>query len=277
MHTRSKFEIGVVDLLARKGELASALGTTSTKPLGGRIDTPEFGVPSKSRTSRFWAVKNIPASLVHTETKMSTHKPFEAGIELHLLSIIGYNRNINEMRPPVRESRFCHLKPPDADRLVHTSLPLIRRRRGGHPRDVGGTNQKAKPPRANRGDSDSESKSYARLWLYASVTHGSGTPRLCATAASAASSMSAASAAFARPRRSRCPRRSRRPRRSWHLRCSRCQWRARRARRARRLLRPRRSRRPWRLRCLWCQWRPCHHARERAPVSRVGCGVEPQW
>ena len=87
--TRPNFEVGALDLLARKRELASAPETTSTRPLGGRTETPEFGVPSKSRTSRFRAVKKIPTSLVHTETKMSTHKHFEAGIELHSLSIIG--------------------------------------------------------------------------------------------------------------------------------------------------------------------------------------------
>ena len=63
----------------------------------------------------------MPASLVHTETKMNTHKHFEAGIELHSLSIIRYNRNINGMRPKSKESHFCPLNPPDADRLVHTS------------------------------------------------------------------------------------------------------------------------------------------------------------
>ena len=118
---RPKFEIGIVDLLARKKELATAPGTTNTRPLGGRTEIPEFGVPSKSRTSRFRAVKNMPASLVHTETKMNTHKHFEAGIELHSLSIVRYNRNINGMRPKFKESNFCPLNPPHADRLVHTS------------------------------------------------------------------------------------------------------------------------------------------------------------
>ena len=118
---RPKFEIGIVDLLARKKELATAPGTTNTRPLGGRTEIPEFGVPSKSRTSRFRAVKNMPASLVHTETKMNTHKHFEAGIELHSLSIVRYNRNINGMRPKFKESKFCPLTPPHADRLVHTS------------------------------------------------------------------------------------------------------------------------------------------------------------
>ena len=118
---QTKFEIGIVELLARKKELATAPGTTNTRPLGGRTEIPEFDVPSKSRTSRFRAVKNMPASLVHTETKMNTHKYFEAGIELHSLSIIRYNRNINGMRPKSKESHFCPLNPPDADRLVHTS------------------------------------------------------------------------------------------------------------------------------------------------------------
>ena len=118
---RPKFEIGIVDLLARKKELATAPGTTNTRPLGGRTEIPEFGVPSKSRTSRFRAVKNMPASLVHTETKMNTHKHFEAGIELHSLSIVRYNRNINGMRPKFKESTSCPLNPPHADRLVHTS------------------------------------------------------------------------------------------------------------------------------------------------------------
>ena len=128
---QTKFEIGIVELLARKKELATAPGTTNTRPLGGRTEIPEFGVPSKSRTSRFRAVKNMPASLVHTETKMNTHKHFEAGIELHSLSIIRYNRNINGMRPKFKESHFCPLNPPDADRLVHTShTPPSSRRRG---------------------------------------------------------------------------------------------------------------------------------------------------
>ena len=56
---RPKFEIGVVELLARKRKLAIAPGTTGTRPLGGRIEMPEFGDPSKSRTSRFRAV-NTP-------------------------------------------------------------------------------------------------------------------------------------------------------------------------------------------------------------------------
>ena len=55
---QTKFEIGIVELLARKKELATAPGTTNTRPLGGRCEVPEFGVPSKSRTSRFRAVKN---------------------------------------------------------------------------------------------------------------------------------------------------------------------------------------------------------------------------
>ena len=90
VHTRPKLEIEVVGLLARKGELASAPGTTSTRPLGGRTKTPEFDVPSKSRTSRFRSVKKIPTSLVYAETKMSTHKHFEACIEIHSLSPIVY-------------------------------------------------------------------------------------------------------------------------------------------------------------------------------------------
>ena len=52
---------------------------------------------------------------------MNTHRHFEAGIELHSLSIIRYDRNINGMRPKFKESHFCPLNPPDADRLVHTS------------------------------------------------------------------------------------------------------------------------------------------------------------
>ena len=56
---RPKFEIGVVELLARKRKLAIAPGTTGTRPLGGRTEMPEFGDPSKSRTSRFRAV-NTP-------------------------------------------------------------------------------------------------------------------------------------------------------------------------------------------------------------------------
>ena len=45
VHTRPKFEIGVVELLARKRDLSSAPRTTSTTPLGGQTETPEFGVP----------------------------------------------------------------------------------------------------------------------------------------------------------------------------------------------------------------------------------------
>ena len=56
---RPKFEIGVVELLARKRKLAIAPGTTGTRPLGGRTEMLEFGDPSKSRTSRFRAV-NTP-------------------------------------------------------------------------------------------------------------------------------------------------------------------------------------------------------------------------
>ena len=52
---------------------------------------------------------------------MSTHKHFETGIELHSLSIIGYNRNINGMRSNFKESHFSPLNPLDADRLAHTS------------------------------------------------------------------------------------------------------------------------------------------------------------
>ena len=53
---QTKFEIGIVELLARKKELATAPGTTNTRLLGGRTEIPEFGVPSKSQTSRFRAV-----------------------------------------------------------------------------------------------------------------------------------------------------------------------------------------------------------------------------
>ena len=58
---RPKFEIGDVALLARKRKLDIAQGTTgTTRPLGGRrTEMPEFGDPSKSRTSRFRAV-NTP-------------------------------------------------------------------------------------------------------------------------------------------------------------------------------------------------------------------------
>ena len=45
VHTRPEFEIGDVELLARKRELSSAPGTTNTRPLGGQTETPEFGVP----------------------------------------------------------------------------------------------------------------------------------------------------------------------------------------------------------------------------------------
>ena len=45
VHTRPKLEIGVVELLARKGELCSAPGSTNTRPLGGQTETPGFGVP----------------------------------------------------------------------------------------------------------------------------------------------------------------------------------------------------------------------------------------
>ena len=45
VHTRPKFEIGDVELLARKRELSSGPETTNTRPLGGQTETPEFGVP----------------------------------------------------------------------------------------------------------------------------------------------------------------------------------------------------------------------------------------
>ena len=45
VHTRPKFEIGDVELLARKRELSSAPGTTNTRPPGGQTETHEFGVP----------------------------------------------------------------------------------------------------------------------------------------------------------------------------------------------------------------------------------------
>ena len=66
----------------------------------------------------------MPASLVHTETKMNTHKYFEAGIELHSLSIIRYNRNINGMRPKSKESHFCPLNP---RMQIAWFIPLIHR------------------------------------------------------------------------------------------------------------------------------------------------------
>ena len=71
VHTRPKFEIGDVELLARKRELSSAPGTTNTRPLGGQTETPEFGGPLRSRTSRFiisLAVTNITFKVARRES-----------------------------------------------------------------------------------------------------------------------------------------------------------------------------------------------------------------
>jgi len=43
---------------------------------------------------------------------MSTHKHFDAGIELQSLSIIGYDRNINGMAPTFKKKTFPPLQPP---------------------------------------------------------------------------------------------------------------------------------------------------------------------
>ena len=61
---------------------------------------------------------------------MNTHKHFEAGIELHSLSIIRYNRNKNGMRPNSKKG----IPPPSTPQVqIAWFIPLIRRRREALP------------------------------------------------------------------------------------------------------------------------------------------------
>ena len=81
--------------------------------------------PSKSRTRQFRAVNTPLASLVYTETKMSTHKDFEAGNELGSLRMVRYNHSMNATPPGSERWQFpahhCSTPPPiPAHRLVHT-------------------------------------------------------------------------------------------------------------------------------------------------------------
>ena len=61
------------------------------------------------------------ATLVYTETKMSTHKHSEAGNELRSLSMIRYDQSMNATTQISKDSHFWHLTPLHAHRKVHTS------------------------------------------------------------------------------------------------------------------------------------------------------------
>ena len=61
------------------------------------------------------------ATLVYTETKMSTHKHSEAGNELRSLSMIRYDQSMNATTQRSKDSHFWHLTPLPAHRQVHTS------------------------------------------------------------------------------------------------------------------------------------------------------------
>ena len=118
---QTKFEIGIVNCSLGKRSSLPHRELRTRGRLVGEPRYPSSASPRNLEQADLRRSKNMPASLVHTETKMNTHKHFEAGIELHSLSIIRYDRNINGMRPKSKESHFCPLNPPDADRLVHTS------------------------------------------------------------------------------------------------------------------------------------------------------------
>ena len=60
------------------------------------------------------------ATLVYTETKMSTHKHSEAGNELRSLSMIRYDQSMNATTQRSKDSHFWHLTPLPAHRQVHT-------------------------------------------------------------------------------------------------------------------------------------------------------------
>ena len=61
------------------------------------------------------------ATLVYTETKMSTHKHSEAGNELRSLSMIRYDESMNATTQRSKDGHFWHLTPLPAHRQVHTS------------------------------------------------------------------------------------------------------------------------------------------------------------
>ena len=61
------------------------------------------------------------ATLVYTETKMSTHKHSEAGNELRSLSMIRYDQSMNATTQRSKDRHFWHLTPLPAHRQVHTS------------------------------------------------------------------------------------------------------------------------------------------------------------
>ena len=75
VHTRPKFEIGDVELLARKRELSSAPGTTNTRPLGEQTETPEFGVPLNPEHADFRrGYTGYSTTIFHGDRGKSSHR-----------------------------------------------------------------------------------------------------------------------------------------------------------------------------------------------------------
>ena len=117
------------------------------------------------------------ATLVYTETKMSTHKHSEAGNELRSLSMIRYDQSMNATTQRSKDSHFWHLTPLPAHRQVHTSHTptsgIVERRTTEQPHDTLARNCGFHPPRPirrHRGraqvDKSSRGSCYKARWAY---------------------------------------------------------------------------------------------------------------
>ena len=118
---RPKFEIGVVELLARKGNSPSHRGLRARGRLVGEPRCPSSAIPRNLEQADLGRSTPPLATLVYTETKMSTHKHSEAGNELRSLSMIRYDQSMNATTQRSKDSHFWHLTPLPAHRQVHTS------------------------------------------------------------------------------------------------------------------------------------------------------------
>ena len=118
---RPKFEIGVVELLARKGNSLSHRGLRARGRLVGEPRCPSSAIPRNLEQADLGRSTPPLATLVYTETKMSTHKHSEAGNELRSLSMIRYDQSMNATTQISKDSHFWHLTPLPAHRQVHTS------------------------------------------------------------------------------------------------------------------------------------------------------------
>ena len=121
VHTDQNLRYGPWNCSLEKGNSLPHRGLRARGRLVGEPRCPSSAIPRNLEQADFGRSTPPLATLVYTETKMSTHKHSEAGNELRSLSMIRYDQSMNATTQISKDSHFWHLTPLPAHRQVHTS------------------------------------------------------------------------------------------------------------------------------------------------------------